>query len=312
MAFGGTYTTGTIALTNGSTTATGTGTLWSPVVEQGDLLVANGMVAVIDTITDDTHFELKEAWAGIDFTGSYIITLSSWLRYEPALTQAKVREMLAEMDGLGWFYFVSGDAPDPDLGEEGQFALKVNQVGAAWQLWCKIDGVWALQNPPVGLDWQGAWNSATTYGENAGVTRLGRAYIALQANTNKPPESNPTFWSLMSQDGNRYDIVCWASDRPASGEKLLSVVASTTVTFSAGLTDSRAKAGTAPTTQAVFSWRKNGVEFATTTFAIGSTTGVFAMATDTTLNAGDILSLVTPNPRDATLADISLTLTGFR
>jgi hypothetical protein len=110
----------------------------------------------------------------------------------------------------------------------------------------------------------------------------------------------------------RYDIAAWASARPDSGETLLQMVMPTTVTFSAGLTQSQAKAGIAATSSSVFSLQKNGVQFATVTFAASGTVGTFVCASDTVFSAGDIFTVITPNPRDATLANVSLTVTGFR
>jgi hypothetical protein len=90
------------------------------------------------------------------------------------------------------------------------------------------------------------------------------------------------------------------------------MVMTTTVEFASGLTLSRAVAGEAATASSVFSLQKNGAEFATITFAASGTVGTFVCASDTSFASGDVFSIVTPSPRDATLGDISLTVTGFR
>jgi hypothetical protein len=58
------------------------------------------------------------------------------------LTQAKVRALLDALASTS-FLFVSGAAPDPGLGSDGQYALKVND--GSFLLWKKVSGVWQLQ-----------------------------------------------------------------------------------------------------------------------------------------------------------------------
>lgn len=61
----------------------------------------------------------------------------------------------------------------------------------------------------------------------------------------------------------------------------------------AGATGSLAEAGSAPTAAIqTYSIRKNGVEVGTITYAIGSTTGVFTLASEVTFAAGDNLTVV--------------------
>lgn len=111
--------------------------------------------------------------------------------------------------------------------------------------------------------------------------------------------------------GDRYEISNWDTDRPASGEELIAHIFTTDVTFPAGLTGSYARALVASTGAAAYSIRKNGVEIGTLTFT-GSTTGVFALASATDFEAGDRFSVVAPNPRNATLSGVSMTIVGTR
>ena len=61
---------GTITLVNGSTTVTGVGTSWTSDVEAGDLISPTGpegddgsaVYMVVDSVTDNTHLEMKVAW----------------------------------------------------------------------------------------------------------------------------------------------------------------------------------------------------------------------------------------------------------
>lgn len=114
--------------------------------------------------------------------------------------------------------------------------------------------------------------------------------------------------------GDRYDLFFDDPDQPVSGEVVLKAPFTTEVTFPAGMLQSKARADTGPAAEAVFSLRKNGVEFATCTFAIGATTGTFACPSATTFDPdnNDELSIVAPDPMDATLRRPRLTLSGFR
>jgi hypothetical protein len=146
--FGGAYTTGTISVSAGSTTITGSGTFWTPIAEQGDLINAGGVSVYVDSVTDNTHIVPMTPWPGSDLSSSdYVLLKTSWLRYEPAITQQKVRQLLTFLSGVGYFYFVSGDVPDPSLGDEGQYALKTNV--SPWKLWLRTGGSWVLQANPA-------------------------------------------------------------------------------------------------------------------------------------------------------------------
>jgi hypothetical protein len=111
--------------------------------------------------------------------------------------------------------------------------------------------------------------------------------------------------------GDVYEIGNWDSDRPAAAEELYSWIFTRSVTFPAGLTASQAKARMPSTGTAVYSIRKNDVQVGTLTFT-ASATGVFAMASQQSFVAGDRLTVVAPDPRDATLSGVVITLAGTR
>lgn len=96
---------------------------------------------------------------------------------------------------------------------------------------------------------------------------------------------------------------------PGSSELLLSYTATRRVVLPAGLTGSRGSAGTASTGTADLDVLANGVSVGTVTFT-ASSTATFAMATETVLEAGDVLTVVAPGSADATLADVSVTFAG--
>ena len=202
---GGMYSTGVFTLDADGKVATGNGTAWTLVAEQGDWLFANGHIGIIASVDDDTHLTLEMGWTGGDLTDApYRIVKMSWLRYDPALTQAKLRALLVALEAPTVIFFVEGAAPDPGLGLDGQYALKSNS--GAWKLWFKQSGTWVLQGSPVGLSWLGPWNAATTYTGNSAVTRLGSTYVSKTVNTNAPPESNPNDWDLAADKGGTGDV----------------------------------------------------------------------------------------------------------
>lgn len=310
------YKTGTISIAADGTIVTGTGTLWSTQAEEGDWLWCNGVFAGITADFDDTTLNLELPWTGGEIVDQeYRLYKMSWLRYEPAETQAKVRELIAMISQQGVFLFVTGASPDPGMGEDGQWALKTNE--GAWKLWYKEDGLWVPQGDPVGFAWKGLWNSSDTFGLNDIVHRFGNAWISLVAeNTGHDPasEADPhdgVYWDLYVSQGDRYEIWFGDSDQPVDGEELFKGYVTLDIEFPAHLAQSIAKADVASTDACVFSIRKNNIEFATLTFGAGQSTGAFE-STGMTLTAGDKISLIAPNPRDVTLRGLAATLVAYR
>jgi microcystin-dependent protein len=52
-----------------------------------------------------------------------------------------------------------------------------------------------------GMQWKAAWSGATAYVVDDAVYYGGQSYIAILNGTNKQPDTNPTYWSLMAQKG---------------------------------------------------------------------------------------------------------------
>jgi hypothetical protein len=203
MALGGVYETGTITIAAGGHNVTGVGTLWGPVAEVGDWILCNGQVGMVGAVADDTHLTLESAWQGtLPTAAAYVLIKMSWLRYDPALTQAKLRELLAALDDQGTFLFVDTAPPDPALGQDGQWALQTNT--SPWRLWYKTGGVWVEQAAPAGLKWRGSWVTATAYVPADAIESGGSSYVCILSHTsgagNVPP--NATYWNLMAAKGS--------------------------------------------------------------------------------------------------------------
>jgi hypothetical protein len=145
------------------------------------------------------------------------------------------------------------------------------------------------------------------------VSDGGKVWISnANANTGHTPASSPTWWTEVPLPVPRYDLAIYDTDRPGSGEMIAKWVAPTPTTFRASLVESKAIAEIAATASAVFSIRKNGVQFATLTFGAASATGVFVCVSDAAFVAGDVLTVIAPNPRDATLSGVAATIVSYR
>lgn len=197
---GGIYSTGTVSVAALGTVITGVGTLWTTQAEQGDWFFANGNIGIINGTITNTQLNLEAPWTGGLLSGAaYRLLKMSWLRYEPAITQQRVREFITRIAAAGLYTFVEGAAPDPGDGVEGQWALKANTT--PWKVWYYTGGVWVLQSDvAAGINPTGAWSSVTAYAKNDSVTLNGTSYIAKLANTNQTPP-NATYWQVLSAQG---------------------------------------------------------------------------------------------------------------
>jgi len=55
--------------------------------------------------------------------------------------------------------------------------------------------------PGPSVVWRGNWTSAATYNANDGVSYNGNSYVAIATNVNHPPDTHPTEWQLIAQQG---------------------------------------------------------------------------------------------------------------
>lgn len=112
--------------------------------------------------------------------------------------------------------------------------------------------------------------------------------------------------------GDRYEIKNYDNDRPQSGEKIAKDLITTDVTFPAAFLGSMAGSEVAALAEAVYSIRLNGSEVGTITFPMGSTSGMFAMASELECEAGDLFDVIAPDPRDEELAGVTFSIVGSR
>lgn len=107
-----------------------------------------------------------------------------------------------------------------------------------------------------------------------------------------------------------YDLFIPVIGQPLASQVVYQAVFVRSVTFGVNFSGSVALCTTPPTANAVFSLTRNGNQVGTLTLApSGAYTFSSLGFTAVVFSAGDILALVSPYPQDATLADLSVTLT---
>lgn len=109
---------------------------------------------------------------------------------------------------------------------------------------------------------------------------------------------------------NSQDLYVLLAGVPSASQLMLQAVFNRVVVFPAGFSGSHAVCGTAPTADAVINILYNGAQVGTLTYTAGHTTGTFALTGGLSTAAGGILTAVAPSSADATLANVSFTLSG--
>ena len=143
-----TYTTGTVSIGVGATTAVGTGTIWSGVnARAGDLLLVAGALTFIKDVTDATHLVIP-AWQGSAQTSvAYTLFQTSPLRFAGGQTLADVSAMIAGQYKSPVVVPPASSVPDASYGNEGQYAFQPT----TGKYWLFTSGVWVYQGLLTGL-----------------------------------------------------------------------------------------------------------------------------------------------------------------
>lgn len=131
-----------------------------------------------------------------------------------------------------------------------------------------------------------------------------------------PPSGNVTigieFPNTSINTTGPYDIATYVEGVTSNAEVIMTFVLPRAIIIKATVPFSQARANNAATSNATFTCAKNGTSFCTITWKATNTLGSFTANSDTSFIAGDILTITGPNPADATLAYISITLAGIR
>lgn len=249
-------------------------------------------------------------WPGAGGSGLvFVIWKDAKQRYDPATLQPQIRALIAKLgDALPTYAVPDNGVPDNAIGNDGDTAIRFNPKPVVY--WVKTAGAWVFQGNFIGLAPRGAWSAVTAYNVGDIVNSLGVAYISRTVNTNVFPLSHPSDWDVFVGPAGRQIILISAPGIPASGERLFDGVPSV-LNFALNLADSIGSSRVAAAASAVFSICRNDVQFGTLTFGAGQTVGTFS-ASVAAFTESDVLSVLAPNPADATLSGIRLTLIGYR
>lgn len=311
------YDNGTISVTNGSKAFTGSGTAWSTQLKQGTHINIGGMIGVVDSITSDTAGLFRANWPGTTQAGvAYVATTWS----DGGEIAEYVRTLMERLVGKG-LGIVSAGSPVASnfqtndlVFDRSNSILYIKDQGVLKTLLSAggYDAVGSVGSSPSDRDqYDDGQGDLTTY-KGKGLTFFsvteGGFYILLVPDTG----GGATWSELISIRGvgDKYTIAISIAGRPRVGEKFRHQFEAA-VSFASGFTGSQAGADDASTGTAVFSVKKNGVQIGTVTFD-GSTAGVFALSSETVFEAGDVMHVVAPDPRDATLSGISFSFAGDR
>ena len=104
MAYGDYVTSGTISVSNGGTTVTGSGTSWAsgptPALP-GDKIYAGGQVNIVASVASNTSLAVRLPWTGTTLSGAaYAICLDAPSRQAAAKSSTAVNDLISRMQVL--------------------------------------------------------------------------------------------------------------------------------------------------------------------------------------------------------------------
>lgn len=159
----------------------------------------------------------------------------------------------------------------------------------------------------------------TTDPDNSATTTVKRGDTEFVMN----PGSTSLFYADSTTDGlvqvagggggsGAYNVGFSFMGEPGPSDVLVMHVFAETINFPEDLLNSVGHALVAPTATVEFEIHKNGALIGTAEIASAANIATFTLAGGETFAPGDILTVLAPNPADATLADVAFTLLGDR
>jgi len=196
------YSTGTVTISAGGTTVTGSGTIWNDgSAKPGDILQIGNFQSVISDVTDATHLVIPP-WGGGAQTGvAYKIWQVSPQRFAGAEAMTTVNKLVIALNAREIPVVVGDDetVPDPSLGEEDQTAIQPS----TGKVWVMSGGVWTFLGIYRGFNLTGAYDNATVYSIGDVASSGGTSYAWINttsASGHAPP--NATYWQVLASKGD--------------------------------------------------------------------------------------------------------------
>lgn len=218
-------------------------------------------------------------------TGSDVITISS--------TASGIGGVLKETSNYNAASGDSGKLISFNTSSAVSYTLLATPSSSTWFVFVKNIGTGALTINPNGLTIDGSSSNMTLYqGDSVMISTDGTNYFTGMPRTISVVAFAP------STLGNSQIMGYFKMDRPC--------------VFPASAPNSYAVASVAATGSTTITIYKNGSSFATVVFSASGTTGAFTQSSSTSFAAGDILEIQGPSSADATLANIGITLQGYR
>lgn len=140
-----TYELGTVSVTEGMTTVTLSGGVFSGVNarEWDDISIDGGAIEPIKSVTDDTHLELAQPAAATKSGVSYKVFQRSPLRYVGGQAMADVSALVARINTQGFIWTLPPGVHNPAgyVAEDGQY-IEDTSTNERWKM---VSGAWVSQ-----------------------------------------------------------------------------------------------------------------------------------------------------------------------
>ncbi|KQZ81867.1 hypothetical protein ASD64_08900 [Mesorhizobium sp. Root157] len=216
------YNTGTVTVTNGSTTVTGALTGWAVALVTGGILSVDGLAVPIASVESDTSLTLAYGWPGTGGSGkAYAIARDTSEAVRAAWTNDRLATIIQRLslvgihpDGSGTLTERDALSPTPATGfiwlyaEAGNDLAIYRKSASGWDGPYQVAGDTGAQGPAGaqgaagdGFTPAGAWAIGTTYDKNDMVSFDGRTFVSFaDANVgHQPPssDSDDTYWQFV-------------------------------------------------------------------------------------------------------------------
>ncbi|WP_247776984.1 hypothetical protein [Bradyrhizobium sp. CW1] len=195
------YSTGTVSVSAGGTTATGVGTIWNDgSAKPGDVLQIGNFQSVISDVVDGGELEIPPWGGGAQAGAAYKIWQVSPQRFAGAEAMSTVSKLVTALSAREIPVVVGDDetVPDPSLGEEDQTAIQPT----TGKVWVMTSGVWTYLGVYRGFRFTGPYSGATTYYVGDVASNAGASYVWINPTPGSghvPP--NATYWDVSGSPG---------------------------------------------------------------------------------------------------------------